>query len=1019
MKNFFFSLLAFFCFENVISQSTGLPINLYVCDNDGDSIAQFDLSINNFEILFGLDPNDYIITYHETEADADNNTNALSNPYTNVINPQVLYARVEDLVSGNVEINNFFLVVDSTGAPSSIDEEFCQLDETIDLTAISVNTVQTNLTLTYHFTEASAISGIDSIDNPQNFQHNFEQQVFIRSEDTLNGCFDITTVSLSYNIDEDLCEGICQVSDVSVSTSPENPDLGVLFVEPDSVIVFNASLNFSDSDENFTYLWDFGDGTTSTDLSASHAYQFSGMYNVIFTVFENNEYECTEVSQNIPIQVLGENVVITDEYSSVEYLVEEVLLGGQCSQVFNIEYTSGSSFADAESIGYFQNASGLFPFSEGLLLSTGQATSATGPNFSALSDGSAGWVGDSDLDNFLGIISNNATIIEFDFIALVNEINFEFLMASEEYDGNTGGNFECNFSDAFAFLLTDSQGNTSNLAVIPETEIPILVTNIHPANNGCPAINEEYFGGYIDENAPPISYDGMTVPFIASANVNIGEPYHIKLVIADDNDTAFDSGVFLKANSLDVGELCENIGLINAKAFIDSNGNGLLDSGEQDFTNGSFTYEKNNDGVINEVNSSIGNFSIVSEVEADTYNISFNIYEEFEDCFSIGAPTFENISVANGEVVTVNFPITDNGICQDLAVYLINGQIPPRPGFDHENEIIIENLASSTITSGTIEFTHDENLTFNSILSINPDFIVNSTANGFIVDFINLEPGESESILVSLNCSTTVGLGEIVTNTVVYTTDENDTVANNNSSTLSEIVVGSFDPNDKMESHGPQVVLDEFSNSDEYLYYTIRFQNLGTFAAEFVRIEDELDAQLDESTFQMLRSSHDYVVTRTGSDLEWFFEDIQLPAAEDDEEGSNGYVYFRIKPEAGYSIGDVIPNSAAIYFDFNDPIITNTFTTTFVETLSTERFDVIGFDLFPNPANDEVLIQLKNSNNEIVNIQLLDIQGKMIMTSKISEGNQKRIDISQLESGLYFVSVFSGEANSVKKLIVE
>ena len=62
-----------------------------------------------------------------------------------------------------------------------------------------------------------------------------------------------------------------------------------------------------------------------------------------------------------------------------------------------------------------------------------------------------------------------------------------------------------------------------------------------------------------------------------------------------------------------------------------------------------------------------------------------------------------------------------------------------------------------------------------------------------------------------------------------YLTDSNDLVESNNDSNLSEIVVGSYDPNDKMEALGPKVLYDEFVTSDQWLYYTIRFQNLGTF----------------------------------------------------------------------------------------------------------------------------------------------------------------------------------------------
>ncbi len=358
-------------------------------------------------------------------------------------------------------------------------------------------------------------------------------------------------------------------------------------------------------------------------------------------------------------------------------------------------------------------------------------------------------------------------------------------------------------------------------------------------------------------------------------------------------------------------------------------------------------------------------------------------------------------------------------VCEDIAVYLINSQEPPRPGFDYENQIILENLASTSVSSGTVEFVHDELLTLNGILEMNPNYSFSTTANGLSIDFVDLAPGEIEIINISLNCPAGAELGDIVTSSVSYFTDEDDIDDSNNISSLSEEVVGSFDPNDKMESHGPQIIYDDFVSSDEYFYYTIRFQNLGTFAADFIRIEDELDAQLDESTFQMLRSSHDYVVTRTGNDLEWFFQDIQLPAAQDDEEGSNGYVYFKIKPKAGYSIGDVIPNTASIFFDFNDPIITNTFQSEFVETLSAEQFAFNAFSLSPNPAKDIVAIKMKNNNFGRANVNIFDVQGKQILKATISEENPTDLDVSELKSGLYFVKINSGQFEAVKKLIIK
>ncbi len=246
------------------------------------------------------------------------------------------------------------------------------------------------------------------------------------------------------------------------------------------------------------------------------------------------------------------NVLVDQTIYTVEELVVDVLIDSPCAQITNITFSTGTNFGEANGIGYFSNPDGGFPFEEGLLMTSGDASQAAGPNVNFVSSGSAAWPGDADLTAIAGDNTNNATIIEFDFVPLNDELSFDFLMASEEYDM---GGFECQFSDAFAFLLTDSGGATTNLAVVPGTTDPILVTNIHPDNGSCPAVNEQYFGEYIPDNLPPISFDGRTAVFTAYSPVNIGETYHIKLVIADARDNIYDSGVFLKAGSFDIGEV--------------------------------------------------------------------------------------------------------------------------------------------------------------------------------------------------------------------------------------------------------------------------------------------------------------------------------------------------------------------------------------------------------------------------------------------------------------------------------
>ena len=324
---------------------------------------------------------------------------------------------------------------------------------------------------------------------------------------------------------------------------------------------------------------------------------------------------------------------------------------------------------------------------------------------------------------------------------------------------------------------------------------------------------------------------------------------------------------------------CENAGIISVSAFYDDNENAVFDATETNFTDGYFTYEINDDGIMNIVESSTGSFTIASLDETNSYDINYYFYSDYEDCFDVSTSSFEDVTVLFGENTTVEFPVVNDQSCEDISVYLINQQ-SPRPGFNHTNYLVIKNLGL-TNTSGTVDYTLDEDLSINSI-STNSNYTTTLNANGFSLDFVNLLPGQSIVVTISLLTPASVELGEMVTNTAIYTTSSNDIVSDNNESSITEEVIGAYDPNDKMESHGPEILYDDFITSDEYLYYTIRFQNLGTADAINVRIEDVLDAQLDETTFQMLRSSHNYVVTRVDNNLEWNFENINLPAEQDD-----------------------------------------------------------------------------------------------------------------------------------------
>ncbi len=246
--------------------------------------------------------------------------------------------------------------------------------------------------------------------------------------------------------------------------------------------------------------------------------------------------------------------IVTDIVTyTPEELITEVLIDSDCATVTNIQYES-HSFDDNIGFSYFTDGGSDFPFADGIVLSSGAAVEAEGP-FSNGASGSFGGAGDTDLENETGVaVTNDATYIEFDFVPIAPQISFDFIMASSEY----AGSFQCNYEDAFAFILTAADGTTTNLAVLPTTDSGnpfVTVTNIHPEVPGsCAAVNEQYFHSYTPQYGE-IGYTGRTVALTAFSPVTPGEQYHIKLVVADQSDSVVDTAVFLLGGSFSLGEI--------------------------------------------------------------------------------------------------------------------------------------------------------------------------------------------------------------------------------------------------------------------------------------------------------------------------------------------------------------------------------------------------------------------------------------------------------------------------------
>ena len=246
--------------------------------------------------------------------------------------------------------------------------------------------------------------------------------------------------------------------------------------------------------------------------------------------------------------------ITVDEIFTPQQLIEDKLINSPCANVFNVSVSGGNFASGEKSYGYFEATGTGFPFTNGIVLTTGKTINTIGPNASLSDDGgNMGWDGDPDLNQALGLTNTfNATVLEFDFIPQGDHISFDYIFSSEQYLLNPSAN-QCNFTDGFAFLLKrNGDPNYQNLAVVPNTTIPVKVNTVRGPGTICPPANAAYFDAFNDINHPT-NFNGQTKVLTAQSDVIPGDTYHIKLVIADEGNYRYDSALFLGGESFNFG----------------------------------------------------------------------------------------------------------------------------------------------------------------------------------------------------------------------------------------------------------------------------------------------------------------------------------------------------------------------------------------------------------------------------------------------------------------------------------
>lgn len=238
-----------------------------------------------------------------------------------------------------------------------------------------------------------------------------------------------------------------------------------------------------------------------------------------------------------------------------------------------------------------------------------------------------------------------------------------------------------------------------------------------------------------------------------------------------------------------------------------------------------------------------------------------------------------------------------------------------------------------------------------------------------------------------------------------------------------QVVLASYDPNDKAVV--PQGLFTQhFIDTTDVLEYTIRFQNTGTAPAINIIVTDTISEFLDVSKFHHMSSSHPCTVDILYSNIiRWTFTNIMLADSTNNEPESHGYIKFKINQVPGNDFGDLITNNAAIFFDYNLPVITNTVFNTIGKMGDiTSPAPVIysanrKVNVYPNPGNSFVSFEVNSDNYDI---EIINLSGQKVRSITGISSPVYTMQRSGMANGIYFYSITDSKGKiATGKLIFE
>ena len=402
---------------------------------------------------------------------------------------------------------------------------------------------------------------------------------------------------------------------------------------------------------------------------------------------------------------------------------------------------------------------------------------------------------------------------------------------------------------------------------------------------------------------------------------------------------------------------------------------------------------------------------------AGTFTLSNPYYTVTPSTFNVAFPTYF-------DTLTMAFTIQAIPGRRDININAIPIS-PARPGFNLTYKLFYKNVGTDIVANGIILFKKDPRINF---ISASPAV---SSTNGDTLkwNYGNFKPFDTASITINLQAQAppAVNINDTLSSVAIITPVAGDLAPSDDTSFVKQVVIGSYDPNDKSENLAGKITMQQVANSS-YINYLIRFQNTGTDTAFHVTVRDTLDTKLDWNSLQMITASHPYhIQINSQNKIAWQFNNIRLPDSNRNEARSHGFIAYRIKSKNNLVIGDTIKNSASIYFDYNLPVQTNRQNTivsnniiTGINNIDNRSFAML---IFPNPADNDLWIRIKERIVGNTTIMISDISGRQIYHENLgrisSSDFSKKISLKNIPSGTYIVGLYSDNKYYVQKLIIQ